>query len=287
VDAAPLDDFSSESKSYGVTIDMHHLQVQAGGHTILQDIDLHLAGGEHIAVVGRSGAGKSSLVGLLLGWHWPAGGHIYADGQPLQGDQLHCLRRQTAWIDPAVQVWNRSLLENLIYGNHEKERPAVGRALKRANLYPILEKLPNGLQTQLGEGGGLVSGGEGQRVRLGRAMLRPHPRLVILDEPFRGLDRPQRRELLAEARALWRDATLVFISHDVGDTQDFERVLVVDEGRIVEDDSPASLLQRPDSLYHTLLAADNALRQQLWSSATWRRLWLEDGQLTERESAAP
>lgn len=291
VDDAPPAGFADQRENYalnpGVTVDMHNLHVQAGGHTILRDIDLHLEGGEHIAVVGRSGAGKSSLVGLLLGWYWPATGHIYVDGQPLHGDQLHSLRRQTAWVDPAVQVWNRALLENLTYGIHENERPAIGRALTRANLYPVLEKLPNGLQTQLGEGGGLVSGGEGQRVRLGRAMLRPHPRLIILDEPFRGLDRPQRRKLLAEARDLWRDATLVFISHDVGDTQDFERVLVIDDGRIAEDDSPTALLQQPDSLYYALLSADNALRRQLWDSATWRRLWMEDGHLAESQAAAP
>ncbi|MEZ4735534.1 MAG: ABC transporter ATP-binding protein [Caldilineaceae bacterium] len=266
----------------GVRIEMRRLQVQAGGHTILQEIDLQIGAGEHIAIVGRSGAGKSSLVGLLLGWYWPAAGRIYIDGQPLQGELLHTLRRQTAWVDPAVQVWNRSLLENLTYGNDQNERLAISRALTRANLYPVLEKLPNGLQTQLGEGGGLVSGGEGQRVRLGRALLRPNPRLVILDEPFRGLDRAQRRALLAEVRAHWQEATLILISHDVSDTQDFARVLVIDDGRVVEDDAPATLLQQPDSLYHTLFAADEAVRHQLWGSTTWRRLWMENGQLSER-----
>src|SRR5207244_4301417 len=84
-----------------------------------------------------------------------------------------------------------------------------------------------------GDGGGLLSGGEGQRVRLGRAMLRPGVRLAILDEPFRGLDRERRRELLARARRAWPGATLLCVTHDVGETRAFGRVLVVDGGRVV------------------------------------------------------
>ena len=94
----------------------------------------------------------------------------------------------------------------------------------------VLERLPDGLQTPLGEGGGLVSGGEGQRVRLGRALARRGVRLVILDEPFRGLDREQRRVLLQRARQEWRATTLLCIPHDVRSTQAFDRVLVVAGG---------------------------------------------------------
>ena len=106
------------------------------------------------------------------------------------------LRRATAWVDPAVQLWNRSLLDNLRYGASRRlaaAGEAVIEAVRLANLAAVLRKLPQGLQTPLGEGGGLVSGGEGQRVRLARGLLRPGVRLVILDEPFRGLDREQRR----------------------------------------------------------------------------------------------
>ena len=113
--------------------------------------------------------------------------------------------------------------------------------IEAADLRDLLEKLPDGLQTRLGEGGALVSGGEGQRVRLGRGLLRPGVRLVILDEPFRGLDRERRRELLARARRWWRAATVLCITHDVGETQGFGRVLVVDGGQIVEDGAPADL----------------------------------------------
>ena len=159
--------------------------------------------------------------------------------------------------------------------------PLLDQVLAAADLRDLLEKLPNGLQTQLGEGGALVSGGEGQRVRLGRGLLRPGVRLVILDEPFRGLERERRLELLARARRWWRAATLLCITHDVGETQGFDRVLVVEGGEIVEDGVPADLAGRPESRYRAMLEAERQVRQGLWSSEVWRRLRLEGGRLVE------
>ncbi len=264
----------------GVAIELQAVQVQAGGHPILHDISVNITAGEQIAIVGSSGAGKSSLVGLLLGWYHPADGIVLVDGELLQGERLQTLRRETAWVDPAVQIWNRSLRDNLYYGTHGVAE-SFQTIIEQADLLEILEKLPDAEPMSLGESGGLVSGGEGQRVRLGRAMLRPGVKLVILDEPFRGLDRDKRRLLLARARQYWEEATLIFISHDVGDTQTFKRVLVVEEGRIVEDDSPTVLLAQPESRYYTLLAAEKAVRQELWEGKEWRHLWLEKGELRE------
>lgn len=93
--------------------------------------------------------------------------------------------------------------------------------------------------------------------------------------------------LLAKARAHWRDATLLFISHDIGDTQDFDRVLVIEQGQLVEDAVPAHLAAQADSRYRQLLNAETAVRQGLWQSATWRRLWLSDGALTETGREEP
>ena len=194
---APVKTVTGESATNGgVAIEMCGLSVRAGGNAILQDINLAIAQGEHVAVVGPSGAGKSSLVGILLGWHRPAQGNVLVDGAPLGGQRLSTLRSETAWVDPAVQIWNRSLLDNLYYGVQSAGHKPLSDAIQRANLFDVLERLPDGLQTVLGEGGGLVSGGEGQRVRLGRSILRPDIRLVLLDEAFRGLDRTQRQALL-------------------------------------------------------------------------------------------
>ena len=262
-----------------VGIKIENVVLQAGGHVILKDVLLSIQPGEHIAIVGPSGAGKSSLVGLLLGWHRPSQGEIQVDGQTLDGERLLDLRRATAWVDPAVQLWNRSLYDNLRYGVQYMEGVPFGDVIQKAGLFDVLERLPDGLKTILGEGGGLVSGGEGQRVRLGRAMVRPQVRLVILDEPFRGLDRARRRELLTQARQHWLGATLLCVTHDVGETLSFPRVLVIEEGRIVEDAPPAELAAQPDSRYRSLLDAEHAVRQHMWASTAWRRLVMEGGRL--------
>ena len=177
----------------GAAIALRGLGVQAGGHVILRDVTIEIQPGEHVAIVGPSGAGKSTLVGVLLGWHAAARGEVLIDGEPLDESKLDDLRRETAWADPAVRLWNRSLVENLRYGG---EGDGFGAAIDAALLKEVLETMPDGMQTPLGEGGGLVSGGEGQRVRLARAMMRPQARLVILDEPFRGVGRDDRNLLL-------------------------------------------------------------------------------------------
>jgi ATP-binding cassette subfamily B protein len=145
----------------------------------------------------------------------------------------------------------------------------------------MLENLPQGLQSPLGEGGALVSGGEGQRVRLARAMLREDVRLVILDEPFRGLDRVKRRELLGRARQFWSGCTIVCITHDLEDTLDFDRVLVVEEGAVVENGSPVTLSALPGSCYRRLIDAEARVRSELWTGNLWRRVRIHSGRLIE------
>lgn len=263
----------------GVAIDLRSVKVIAGGHVILTDVTLSVPAGAHVAIVGSSGAGKSSLVGLLLGWHRAAEGSIEVEGLPLSGSLLGALRSVTAWVDPELHLWNRTLLENLLYGAPPDAASSIPDTLRTADLEGVLKVLPEGLQTPLGEGGGLVSGGEGQRVRLGRALGRAGARLAILDEPFRGLGSHDRRELLSRARRAFARATLLCVTHDVADTTGFPRVIVVDEGRIVEDGDPAVLAAREGSRYAALLSAERGV----WESFAWKRWLVEDGRVLEEE----
>jgi ATP-binding cassette subfamily B protein len=260
--------------------------VNAAGRRILSDVDLEIGSGEHVAVVGQSGSGKTTLAGLLLGWHRASSGAVWLGGELAQAETIQRLRRKTAWIDPAVQIWNRSMEHNLRYGNGDDLAQELRSALASADLAAVVERLPEGLASRLGEGGGLISAGEGQRVRLARAMLRKDVRLVILDEPFRGLDADKRRELLAEARRHWSDATLLYISHDIGTTLEFERVLVLEEGRIVEDGAPSALLQDPDSRFSALKKAEEAAHHEIWQNPLWRRWWMDRGELRGDEDKA-
>src|SRR5439155_19582969 len=113
-----------------------------------------------------------------------AHGRVIVDGEALDSQRLARLRQETAWVDPAIQLWNRSFIENLRYGLSDDAAPSLSPVSEAADLQSVLEKLTDGLQTTRGESGGSVSGGEGQRIRFGRAMLRADARLVILDEPF-------------------------------------------------------------------------------------------------------
>lgn len=222
----------------GVEIKLEGAAVVAGGHKILQDIHLYVQPGEHLAVVGPSGAGKSSLIGLLLGWYRADDGTVLVDRQPLSQVRLEKLRRETAWVDPSIQIWNRSLLENVQYGGKAGSYSALSSLLERTGLINVIARLPDGLQSALGESGSHLSGGEGQRIRFARAMWQEGARLVLLDEPFRGLDREQRHRHLAHARQSWKGATLLCITHDVAETQSFDRVVVIENGCLVEDGPP-------------------------------------------------
>ncbi|HTA19848.1 MAG TPA: ABC transporter ATP-binding protein, partial [Polyangia bacterium] len=280
---APSADTVVPARPGAPRVELRDVVVQAGGHTILTVDALTVAPGEHVAVVGPSGAGKSSLVGLLLGWHRARAGAVTVDGDALAGASLEQLRRETVWVDPSVYLWNRSLHDNLAYGL--AEAPAsLADALAAAELGGVVERLPLGPASSLGEAGALLSGGEGQRVRFGRGVARPRPRLVILDEPFRGLSRDQRHLLLSRARARWADATLICVTHDIDETRVFPRVLVVAEGRVVEDGAPASLAARVDGRYARLLEAETRVRHAAWSRAgavPWRRLTMSNGRVVE------
>ena len=264
----------------GVAVEMCGVTAVVAGRPILYDLNLAISPGEHLAIIGASGSGKSSLVGLLLGWLPSAQGEIWVDRVRLTDAYLQSLRQTTAWVDPAVLLWNRSLAANLLYGLPEEHQDIpLSDALAWADLDAIVSRLPDGLATMLGEGGGLISGGEGQRVRFGRALLRPSVRLVILDEPFRWLDYVQRRQLLRNARQRWHKATLLCITHDVVETQQFDRVLIMEEGRIAEVGAPQSLIDDAHSRYRAWLDASSASWQSLWNSAEWQRMHLEHGRV--------
>ena len=271
----------SSTLKTGLSIEITNVTVVAGGHTILEDVTVSLESGEHVGVVGLSGAGKSSLVGLLLGWHKPAQGSVKIDGAPLDAARTDRLRLETAWVDPQVHLWNRSLIGNLIYGNEGRQED-FEPILDAAGLRDVLERLPEGFETMLGEGGGLVSGGQGQRIRAGRAMLRAGIRLAILDEPGRGLEASRRHKLLNAARERWSHATLLAITHDVAETKSFNRVLVVEGGKIIEDGAPLELYANPESRYRALCDAEEDVRSRMWQGPRWRRLRMDSGTLVEQ-----
>ncbi|HEY0141152.1 MAG TPA: ATP-binding cassette domain-containing protein [Thermoanaerobaculia bacterium] len=251
------------------TITFEHATFTIAGHDVLTDVQLAIDAGEHIAIVGRSGAGKSTLVASLLGLIAPREGAVLVDGAPLDADSL---RAQTAWVDPAVQLWNAPLEANIVYAARGSAIEQLPLVLREAELYEVLERVAD-LQRPIGEAGGLLSGGEGQRVRVARALMQRDARLVILDEAFRGVDRETRRELLRRCRALWRNATMLCVTHDIDEAMLFDRVLVLEDGRIVHDAAPETLLHLRD--------AAARVRDEVWGSDVWRRLNVAESKVRE------
>ncbi|MBS2016735.1 MAG: ATP-binding cassette domain-containing protein [Deltaproteobacteria bacterium] len=260
----------------GVDLVFDNVSVHVSGRTIMSNVDLRLRPGEHVAIVGPSGAGKSTLLSLLLGFHEATSGAIWIDRAPLA---ISRLRGRTAWVDPSISLWNRSLLENVRYGSEGRELDMTS-IVERSELLDVLRRLPNGLESELGEGGRVVSGGEGQRVRLARAMTRPDADLVLLDEPFRGLERPVRERLMRRARELWKEATLLCVTHDVSQARAFDRVIVIERGTIVEQGAP-EVLTAQGGAFQRLLVAEEKVHAERWNDPSWRKVRVASGAVVE------
>lgn len=276
----------AHGEDQGTAIRLSGVEVRAGGHLVLDGIDLAIAPQEHVAIVGPSGSGKSTLLGTLLGLHSPSRGNINLDGKRFDRDQFEHFRESIAWIDPEITLWNDTLLANLYYGCRDGISPEFAQMLDATGLIGIMARLPEGLQSRMGEGGKAISGGEGQRVRIGRAWLRQPVRLAILDEPFRGLDRTTRGRLLKESREHFRNATLLCATHDLSETLRFDRVLVIEQGKIIEDNVPTILATDPNSRFSKLLAAERSLSDDIWGAKFWQRKRLVGGQFLQSEPSS-
>jgi subfamily B ATP-binding cassette protein MsbA len=194
------------------------------------------------AIVGRSGSGKSSLVKLIPRFYEPADGQILLDGYPINAYVLPDLRRQIAMVGQQVMLFDGSVARNVAYGELQEADPArVGHALTAANAMEFVAQLSNGVDTHIGARGGKLSGGQRQRLAIARAVLKDAP-ILILDEATAALDNESER-LVQEALAkLIPDRTTLVIAHRLSTIEHADQVLVLDEGRLVEQGTHAQLL---------------------------------------------
>jgi ATP-binding cassette subfamily B protein len=258
-------------------IRLDDVTLAVGGLTILDHVSLEIPAGAKVALVGRSGAGKTSLVGLILGWHRATGGRLLIDEKPADPALDAAVRRAAVWVDPAVHVFNRGLEANIAYGVTEAAARPSAEVLDDALLADLVARLP--ADATLGESGRLLSGGESQRVRFARAMKKRDPKLVVLDEPFRGLERERRLKLLERAKKLWKDATFLCAVHDMEIAAAFDRVILIEDGKVIEDGAPAELAARPGSRFAARLEAERKTRAELLAGTTWRRLVVDGGRV--------
>jgi len=221
-----------------------HFVYSAEKGTVLRDVSVVIPAGQRLAVVGRSGSGKSTLVSLLPRFYDPTEGRIELDGHDIREFRLSDLRSQISLVSQDVKLFNDSIGNNIAYGSMSRvPEAAVVEAARAAHVLEFADKLPDGLDTIVGDRGVLLSGGQRQRIAIARAILKDAP-ILILDEATSALDTESERHIQAAIEALMRDRTTLVIAHRLSTIENADRILVMDQGRIVEAGTHEALLER-------------------------------------------
>lgn len=226
------------------------------GAPVLDNVTLTIAAGERVAVVGRSGEGKSTIADLIVRQLDPASGRILLDGHDVRQLKLDDVRRHVVVVDQEPFVFNTSVLENLRYARPNATEAEALDAVNAAGLGDLISRMPHGIQTSVGERGRMLSAGERQRLAVARALL-ADPAVLVLDEATGSLDPATEAYVVAGYEAAMRGRTTIMITHRIELARRAQRVVVLDRGRIVEEGSVDSLLAR-DAAFAGLFNAVSA-----------------------------
>ena len=216
---------------------------------VLRNISFEISAGQKIALLGRSGAGKSTIISLILRLYDAQHGEILIDGINVKDYKRESLRQQIGIVMQDVVMFGATIRENIAYGKVEATSEEIIRAAKAANAHEFIEKLEDGYDTLIGERGGTLSGGQRQRIAIARAFVRNAP-ILILDEPMTGLDVESEEAVREALDRLMRGKTCVFITHDLESAAAADRVLILEHGRIVEEGDPLELIETGERYRH-------------------------------------
>jgi len=225
------------------------------GRPILEGINLRIAPGEHVALVGPSGAGKSTLVSLLLRLHEPSAGRILIDGIDIRRYRRDSLRQQIGIVLQETMLFGVSVRENIAYGCPEATNEAIEAAARAARAHEFIVDLPEGYDTELGERGATLSGGQRQRICLARALVKQPP-ILVMDEPTSAVDAVSARLMNEAVDRMQAGKSLLVIAHDYAHMARYDRVVVLDRGRIAECGTHDALLARPGPYLRMVNAHD-------------------------------
>jgi ATP-binding cassette subfamily B protein len=213
------------------------------GSPVLDRVALDIRAGERIAIVGASGAGKSTIADLLVRHLDPDSGRILLDGQDLRRIKLHDLHRLVVVVEQEPFIFNASIAENIRYARPEASEAELAGAVRSAGLSDLVERLPQGLATSAGERGRALSAGERQRLAIARAFL-ADPAVLVLDEATGALDPATESNVIAGYEAIMRGRTTIIISHRPEPARRADRIVVLRDGRVVDDGTSESVLER-------------------------------------------
>jgi len=244
-DARPLEVHSGAISFRGVSFSY------PSGQSVLGGFALDVPGGQKVGLVGRSGAGKSTIIALLQRLYDPDSGEVAIDGQNIAHVTQESLRRSIAVVQQDISLFHRSLLENLRYGRPDASDEEVYLAVEAARCTEFINRLPEGYDTLVGERGMRLSGGQRQRLAIARAFLMNAP-IVVLDEATSSLDSESEESIQEALSRLFRGRTVIAIAHRLSTLDSFDRIVVLDRGHIVEDGAPRRLLQTQGGLYRRM-----------------------------------
>jgi subfamily B ATP-binding cassette protein MsbA len=221
------------------------------GEPVLEGLDFEVKAGEVVALVGPSGAGKTTLSDLVGRFYDPAAGRITIDGVDLKDYQIHSLRSSLGIVTQETVLFHDTVRANIAYGLGDISDEAIERAARAANAHEFIQELPHGYDTVLGERGTRLSGGQRQRIAIARAMLRD-PAILIFDEATSALDSESERLVQQAIEELLAGRTVFVIAHRLSTIRHADQILVLRDGRIVERGRHEELVEREDGVYRRL-----------------------------------
>src|SRR5215207_1366033 len=236
------------------------------GRSVVQDFNVTVRGGSVVALVGRSGAGKTTVTDLVARFHDPTRGRILVNGTDIRDFKLHTYRDLLAVVQQDVFLFDGSVRDNIAYGRHHATDAEVQAAARRANAHEFIVNLPDGYQTVVGERGVKLSGGQQQRLAIARAILAA-PEILILDEATSSLDTESEQLIQAALADLLSGRTTFVIAHRLSTVRRADLILLMDAGRVVERGTHGELM-RAGGPYHAMvrrqMEADERDNDGLW-----------------------